>query len=217
MSCLCFFWSSLGLGCCLPVGGLKVMHIWFLLSFLLVLPSRFDVTHLLVSLFLSFLCLYFAYHFVYRYFLRQSVTREGCRTLSPVFQPISGFLVRCSACALHLLLVLRTTYTVCTDPYSITFLPTLCLKMQCFGDRFHLFLYFPGPLCSYCASVSSYSLGFELLRSFWCSEELLFWCLVSFLSVLTSRFVVTQLLVSNVLSVYVLHCQGGWSSVNAQM
>ena len=47
-------------------------------------------------------------------------------TLSPVFHPISAFcLVRCSACALHHLLVLRSTHVRRFDQSSSMFAPTV--------------------------------------------------------------------------------------------
>ena len=47
-----------------------------------------------------------------------------------VFQPIYGFcLVRCSACALHLLLCFRSTHIVWFDPSIVTFVPTVCIRL----------------------------------------------------------------------------------------
>ena len=52
--------------------------------------------------------------------------------------------------------------------------------------------YISSCVTSFCARVASFSLGFGLLRPFWCWEESHFWCLTSFLSVSPSRFVETQ-------------------------
>ena len=142
----------------------------------------------------------------------------GCETLSSVFQPISGFcLVRWRACALNLLA--HSWRTTCTIFRSFrcyirnTYLPTVC--MTGFTDRFHLFLYFVVPLCStFCcrASDSSSSLGFLLCFRWWegvanildvtclVNSPLLTWCQPSFLLVLSSRFTVRQLFISEILS-----------------
>ena len=92
---------------------------------------------------------------------------------------------------------------VVTHPAASSYL----LRIQCFNGRFNLFLYFSIPLRSCCASISSVLLEFRLSRSFWCQEKLRFWCLPSFLSVLPSRFVVTQLYVSIILLARFLHLE----------
>ena len=58
-----------------------------------------------------------------------------CQTLSPSFKPVSGLcLVRLSACALHDLLVLRSTHILCFGPSNVTFVPSVCTKtkIDCF-------------------------------------------------------------------------------------
>ena len=96
-----------------------------------------------------------------------------------MFQPISGFcLVRCSTCALHHLLILRSTHILWFFPSSVTCIPPICTLgctcsvdesnevwlhgLWCSCNRVHLFFFFSVPLCStlYCrAFVSSSSLG----------------------------------------------------------
>ena len=67
-----------------------------------------------------------------KYDPRSHQLKPGCRkcqTLSPVFQPVSGFgLVKCSACAVHHLLVLRSTHVLWSDTSSVTLVQTVCIR-----------------------------------------------------------------------------------------
>jgi hypothetical protein len=75
-----------------------------------------------------------------------------------VFQPIYGFcLVRCSACALHLLLCFRSTHIVWFDPSIVTFVPTVCIT---------LFLDVPSSVFLDVASSGLFSLQFLLALEF---------------------------------------------------
>ena len=105
-------------------------------------------------------------------------------------------LLCCTTCLVSL--VSCSTHVVWCVLSSVTFVPTiclllcLCLHVSASPYRFVVMKLF----ASCCASTSSFSLEFGLLRSFRCCMVWRFWCLPSFLSVLPSRFVVTQLFVS---------------------